>query len=74
MMRKDLKRMNTSMSRVSKTSRVSRGSGKSSYSGVRVQKRSQGGFFSYEKEVVEEEELIDPYEAILGKGMYKWMK
>lgn len=52
--RKDLKRMNTNMSRLSKNSRVSRGSGKSVFSSM-SRKKSRASFFSHYTEPEEEE-------------------
>ena len=76
-MRKDFKRMNTNMSRMSRTSRVSRGSGKSQWSGKSRAgggRRHQGGFFSHYAENAEEEEKENPFDAIFGKEVYKKMK
>lgn len=74
-MKKDYKRMNTNMSRMSRTSRVSRGSGKSVVSSrAASSRRYQGGFFSHYAENNEEEEKENPFDAIFGKAIYKRMK
>jgi len=78
-MRKDFKRMNTNMSRMSKTSKYSRGSGRSQWSGKSragggSSRRYQGGFFSHYAENNEEEEKENPFDAIFGKDIYKKMK
>jgi len=76
--RKDLKRMNTNISRMSRTSRVSKGSGKSMIStrsrARSSSKRYQGGFFSHYSEQNEEEEKAHPFDLIFGKDIYKKMK
>lgn len=76
-MKKGLKRMNTNMSRLSKTSRVSRGSGKSvmsTRSRATSSRRYQGGFFSPYEKNNEEEEKDNPFDVIFGKNIYKKMK
>ena len=72
-LRKDFKRMNTNMSRMSK---VSRGSGRSVVSARSraSTRRYQGGFFSHYTEQNEEEEKENPFDAIFGKDIYKRMK
>ena len=67
--------MNTNMSRMSRTSRVSRGSGKSVVSSrTATSRRYQGGFFSHYSENNEEEEKENPFDAVFGKDIYKKMK